>query len=133
MAMNVTAPTSTKWRAEITERRIYVRRKEETTEGETKMTSRPLNLLYVVLERAEGDSISFCVTRPKGRITLSDSRECFTGAAGTTGLWDTRPASQPGKRRTLTPTAWIAEVSRLIGTKRAVEIIDSLREATPPF
>ena len=75
MAMNVTAPASTKWRAEITERRIYVRRKEETTEGETKMTSRPLNLLYVVLERAEGDSISFCVTRPKGRITLSDRRE----------------------------------------------------------
>lgn len=116
-------PSAPTWRAGIAQRRIYVRRSVETPDGEIKEVSRPLDLLYVVLERREGEAIPFCVTRPKGRLVFSDKRECSTGTAGSTGRWGTRPASRPGPRRTLTPIAWVAEVSRLIGRERAEEIV----------
>lgn len=115
MAMTASRQAAPKWQAGITVRRIYIKKTREIKDGETKDVSRPLDLLNVILERAEGESISFCVTHPKGRLTFSDRRECRTGSAGTAGIWGTRPASNPGKRRSLTPTAWMAEVSRLIG------------------
>ena len=124
MALTITHPSPVPtWRAGIAGRRIYVRRLIETSGGKVKQVSRPLNLLYVVLERGEGEAIPFCVTRPKGRLVFSDKRECSTGTAGSTGQWGTLPASKPGQRRSLTPTAWVAEVSRLISRERAEEIV----------
>jgi hypothetical protein len=119
------------WQAGFTERRIYVRRLVETKDGEIKEVSKPLDLFYVILHRGEGECIPFCVCWPKGRLTFSDSRECRTGTAGSAGLWGTRPPSQAGKRRSLTPTAWVAEVSRLIGGERAWEIVRSLGGGKP--
>jgi hypothetical protein len=133
MDTNVAAPAAPRWRAAITGRRIYVKRKKDTTQGEAQGVSRPLDLLYVVLGRTEDESVYFCVTRPNGQLTFSDSRECWTSAAGTTGQWGTRPASKPGKRCTFTPTAWVAEVSRLIGTERAEEIVRRLSRGSPPL
>jgi hypothetical protein len=105
----------------------------ETADGEVKAAFWSMKLLYVVLERGEDDFIPFCVTWPKGKLVFSDTRECWTGTAGSTGRWDTRPASKPGNRRTLTPTAWKVEVSRLIGTERAEQIIRTLSRGRPPF
>src|SRR5262249_43477188 len=108
------------------ERRIYVKVQEETPEGEIRVRSRPLDLHYVVLVRGE-DCIPFCVRRRKGRLTFSDRREQQTGVAGTTGYWGNRTPQKPGgRRKSLSPSAWVAEVSRLIGTEQAREIVRQL-------
>ena len=111
------------WQADICERRIYVKQQVETDDGETKIRSKPLDLVYVVLQRGEQECIPFCVCRRKSGLTLSDRREELTGAAGTDGLWNSRTPQKRGRRRSLTPTAWVAEVSRFIGAERAREIL----------
>lgn len=131
MVAHASASGAPRWQAGLDERRVYVKHRRRTADGETKTISRPLDLCYVILRR-DDMKISFCITRPKGRLTFSDRRECLTGTAGSTGQWGTRPASKPGKRRTLTPTAWVAEVSRLIGRDRAEEIVRKLGHS-PPF
>src|SRR5664280_505479 len=112
------APQVRAWQAEICVRRIYVKSRVETDDGEIKIRSKPLDLVYVVLQRGP-EFIPFCVCRRASGLTLSDRREELTGEAGTDGLWNSRTPQKPGRRRSLTPTAWVAEVSRLIGTERA--------------
>jgi len=122
-----------KWQANLYTRRIRPHRLVETADGEFKKAFWSMKLLYVVLERGEDEFIPFCVTWPRGRLVFTDNRECWTGTAGTTGQWGTRPPSEAGKRRTLTPTAWVAEVSRLIGTERAEQITGMLSRGNPLF
>ena len=114
------------WTAGIASRRIFIPVAFETPEGEIKIRKRPLDLLYVVIQRADDEIIPFFVARRNGQVTLSDAREMLTGTAGTAGLWNSRAPQKRGRRRVLTPTAWIAEVARLIGTERAAEILHLL-------
>ena len=131
---NATAPApAPTWLAGLSTRRIRPHRLVETPDGEIRTAFWTMELLYVVLERGKSERLVFGVTWPKGRLTFSDSRECLTGTAGSTGQWGTRPPSAAGKRRTLTPTAWKADVSRLIGAERADEIIRLLSRGIPPF
>ena len=126
VATTMTARPSRTWLASLAVRRVYVRRVVKQGSGPPEQVSMPIDLTYVVLTRGDDETIPFCVTRPNGRLTFSDRRECSTGVAGSTGQWGTRQASQPGTRCTLTPTAWVAEVSRLIGRERAEEVVHQL-------
>lgn len=117
--LNIPAPAAAKWQAGFTERRIYVKVQDEET---GKVRSFPLDLLYVVLSRGS-DDLLFCVNRRKGSLTFTDYREQFTGSTGTAGLWGSLPPQKPGRRRSLSPSAWVSEVARLIGTERAREIV----------
>jgi hypothetical protein len=125
--MTVIAPTTAipKWQARLAKRRIYPRVLKKNEDGETKVVAQPVSLFYVVLERREGEEIIFFASwpLPHGRLVFSDSRECSTGAHGTTGRWGTRPPSKAGKRCTLTPTAWKEEVRRFIGEAEAEKIV----------
>ena len=123
------------WQASLATRRIYPRRLKKTEDGETKVVSMSVNLFYVILYRREDEEIIFPVSwpLPHGRLVFSDSRECLTGVAGSTGLWGTRPPSKPGKRRTLTPTAWKEEVRRFIGEEEADWFVRFLSKGKPFF
>jgi len=131
---NASATAAPIWQANLARRRIYTRRLEETEDGETKVVSRPVNLFSVVLQRREGEEIIFPVSwpLPHGRLVFSDSRERSTGTAGSAGKWGTGPPSKPaGKRRTMTPTAWKAEVRRFIGEEEADKIVRFLIVGKP--
>src|SRR5262245_20284326 len=126
VAVNTPTTQAPAWRAGLAWRQVYPRRRVETEDGETKVESWPLKLFYVVLERGEDEQILFGVSwpLPHGRLVFSDSRECSTGVARSTGRWGTRPPSKPGgRRRTMTPTEWKAEVRRFIGDEEADQII----------
>lgn len=78
---------------------------------------------FVVVFRGDCDSVYFRVNRPRsGGLSFTDSRECKTGVAGTTGMWGTRPPMRASRPRSLTPTALKLEVTRLIGRERAEQI-----------
>ena len=133
MPANSPTPSAGRWQAGFAERQIYPKRRVEKPDGEIKIVSRPLTLLYVTLDRGDGEQIAFCVSWPKGRLVFSDNRECHTGTAGSTGQWGTHSPSKAGKRRTLTPTAWKVEVSRLIGMEKAEQIVRILSNGNPFF
>jgi len=125
-ATNHHTPERSAWQAGISYRRVYVKQQVETDDGEIKSRSKPLDLVYVVLQRGEQECIPFCVCRRKSGLTLTDRREELTGEAGTDGMWKSRSPQKRGRRRSLTPTAWVAEVSRFIGAERAREILRQL-------
>jgi hypothetical protein len=134
-AVNTPTTQAPAWRAGVAWRQVYPRRLVETEDGETKVKSWPLTLFYVVLERREGEQIVFGVSwpLPHGRLVFSDSRECSTGVTGSTGRWGTRPPCKAGRRRTMTPTEWKAEVRRFIGEEEADRIVRFLSRGKPLF
>lgn len=77
----------------------------------------------VVISRNE-HRIIFPVSRRKGHLTFTDNREMKTGT-----FYDRREDRQvgAGSKKSLTATAWIQEVSRLIGRERANQIVSELR------
>ncbi len=82
---------------------------------------------YRVVLTGTGDPIAFGLSGRMDKlgnvtITFCDKREAMTGS-DTGGLWASRPPKKSGSSRTLTPTAWKVEVSRLIGSDQADEII----------
>ena len=130
MDANAAPPVLAGWNVGLLNKRLYLKYLVEDEDGELKKRSRPFDIVYVVLERGD-TQIPFCLSYPKGRLVFSDTRECLTGSAGSTGRWNTRPPTKAGKRRTLTPTAWIAEVSRFIGTEQATKIARYLQQGKP--
>lgn len=134
--VNTAATASSAWRASLGYLRHYPRRLVETEDGETRVEALPLVQFYVVLDRREGEQILFAVTwpLPHKRLVFSDRRECSTGTAGSTGRWGTLPPSKPGgRRRTMTPGEWKAEVRRFIGEEEADRIIRYLSMGKPPL
>jgi hypothetical protein len=127
--------TAPKWNARLATKRIYPKILVKTKDGGTKVDSWPLDLFAVVIERA-GEQIVFPVTwpLPHRRPVFTDYRDCSTGMAGSTGLWGTRPVAKPGgKRRSLTPTGWKAEVRRFIGEAEAEKIVRFVKQGKPPL
>jgi hypothetical protein len=121
------APTG-RWQAEVVTMYRCIPMEERTAWGDPVITYRKVPVGYVVLSRPCGDEIRFRVNLRKDRpISFTDPREAMTGAGGTAGVWGTRPEQRPGRCRSLTPSGFVAEVSRLIGTERAEEIV---REVT---
>ena len=114
------------WEVGFAKRRIYVKKRVESPDGEIKIRSVPLDLLYVIVQRSEHEVIPFFVSRRNGRVSLTDYREQMTGTAGSGGFWDTLPLPKPGRRKSLTPTGWKAEISRLIGSQKAEDILRDL-------
>jgi hypothetical protein len=149
-----TSTGSPVWQAEVKWKRRFVAMTAETTEGETEETAdgegprtRPTTRwrkaeegetvdmwldasdCFVDIFRADNERICFRVNRRDGRrLSFTDPRERTAGTAGTTGLWGTRPALRADRPRALTPTAFKAEVARLIGADRAEEIVRQLLE-----
>lgn len=119
------------WRVRMGDRLAFVPAWIEKPDGTLKLGSKAINIFHVFLERGEEEFIDFIVTWPNGRMVFTDTRECQTGTAGTTGLWGTRPASKPGRRRSLSPLAWVAEVTRFIGKEEAERIVHQLRRGNP--
>jgi hypothetical protein len=75
------------------------------------------------------EPVRFRINYPKsGGITFTDTPECETGIAGTTGLWGTRPPMRVARPRSLTPNAFKVEAARLIGKERAEQILLELRQ-----
>ena len=142
------------WQAEVKSEFRYLPMTAETTEGEPEQTGdgeivrRPSTTRWRKAEEGEtvdmwlkvwscfvdvfrpgGERIRFRVNRRDGRrLSFTDPRERTAGTAGTTGLWGTRPALRANRPRALTPTAFKAEVARLIGADRAEEIVRQLLE-----
>jgi hypothetical protein len=110
MAIATSTPKPT-WRAEVTarERKII----EE----------------FVEVTRPNSDRvvIRFRVNRRDRRVvSFTDYREQNTGTAGTAGIWGTLQPQPAGKRRSLGPATFQAELARLAGAERAKEILESL-------
>jgi hypothetical protein len=62
---------------------------------------------FVEIFRPGCGRVLFRVNRPKsGGITFTDTRDCQTGIAGTTGLWGTRPPLRVPRPRSLRPNAF---------------------------
>jgi hypothetical protein len=82
---------------------------------------------FVDVFNTGGVGVRFRVNRRDGRsLTFTDPREQWAGTAGTRGVWGTLPEQPAGKARSLTPTAFREEVSRLIGAERAEQIVREL-------
>jgi hypothetical protein len=126
---NVTghAPTG-RWHASLVTEHRCVPMAETTPWGDPVVKFCNVAVSHVVISKPGYEGVRFRVNRRKDRpLTFTDDREEHTGTARSTGLWGTRPPSQPGRRPSLTPTAWIAEVARLIGRERAEEIVRQLK------
>ncbi len=79
---------------------------------------------FVEIHRERYGPVRFRIHRRKnGQITFTDRRECETGSGGTTGRWGTLPPMQAGVPRSLTPTAFRAELGRLVGIETAEQVI----------
>ena len=118
--------TAGRWQAEIrvSRRKVPMAVEPVRRDDEPGVIIRHVRSYHVELSRPGCEPIRFAVSRRKGRLTFCDYRELHTGTAGTTGYWGDRTPQEPGgRRRSLTPPAWVAEVSRLIGTDRATEIV----------
>lgn len=129
--MTNTAPTiqAPRWRATVEFRECCVPFEERVGWGQTEITFRKLSVPYVVLRHASGDSICFRINIRRNRpLSFTDPREEKTGTGGSSGIWGTRPTERAGRRRSLTPSSFIAEVSRFIGTERAVELVRLAQE-----
>lgn len=127
--MNATGNALTgRWQAEVVKEYRCIPKHEEKPWGDTVVTFRKIVVSHVVICKPGYEGLQFRVNRRNDRpLTFTDSREQQTGFAGSTGRWGTRVASKRGRRQSLTPTAWIAEVARLIGTERAQEIVRLLK------
>src|SRR5713101_6172323 len=143
--LTMTPTTSTSklaWQAEVKRERRYYTTDEfpvadregapdgvagETPEMQTVEILHSVREYFVEVSKPGGARISFRVNRRRGRhLTFTDSREQFTGTAGTRGPWGTLPEQPAGKSRSLTPTGIRMEVARLIGAERAEEIVREL-------
>jgi hypothetical protein len=139
----VVSESSRAWQAEVKWRRRCYAVKRELPKVESDETSavdsgespatQTVETFHVACEcfvevfQPGGARISFRVNRRQGRsLTFTDPREQWTGTAGTRGIWGTLPEQPAGKPRSLTPTAFLAEVARLIGAERAAEIVRGL-------
>src|SRR5690349_20187095 len=109
-----------RWQAEVMTELKTIPFEETTTRGDPVLTFRKVPVSHVVIFKPGVPGVRFRVNRRSDRpLTFTDPREADAGTAGTAGMWGTRPPSEPGgKRRSLTPRAFIAEVSRLIGHER---------------
>ena len=84
---------------------------------------------FVEIHREGCEPLRFRINCHKsGHITFTDSRECETGTGGTTGLWGTLPPMEAGLPRSLTPTAFKAELSRLVGIETAEQVIREITQ-----
>jgi hypothetical protein len=84
---------------------------------------------FVEIFRPGCGRVLFRVNRTKsGGITFSDSWDCQTGIAGTTGLWGTRPPLRIPRPRSLTPNAFKLEAARLVGKERAEQILLEIKQ-----
>jgi hypothetical protein len=116
-----------RWQAELVTELKCIPMEEVKPWGDTVLTFRKIAVSDVVISKPGCKGVRFRVNSREDRpLTFTDTREYDTGTAGTGGLWGTRSEQRRGPRRSLTPRAFIAEVSRLIGTDRAEEIVRTL-------
>ena len=132
------------WRASIAVEKRYVhfddaqmakRREDAKREGKSAEEVDALRDFALVSSRfveihLEGcEPVRFRINRRKnGQITFTDRRECETGIGGTTGLWETRPPMQAGLPCSLTPTAFKAELARLVGFETAEQVVREIMQ-----
>ncbi len=84
---------------------------------------------FVEVHHGGCEPVRFRIHRRKnGQITFTDRRECETGTGGTTGLWGTLPPMPAGLPRSLTPTAFKAELGRLVGIETAEQVIREITQ-----
>ncbi len=84
---------------------------------------------FVEIHRDGFEPVRFRINRHKsGHITFTDRRECETGIGGTTGRWGTLPPMEAGLPRSLTPNAFKAELSRLVGIETAEQVIREITQ-----
>jgi hypothetical protein len=124
---------SGRWQAEVVTEYRCIPMDELTPWGDVVTKFCNIGVTFVVISRG-CTAIRFRVNRRDDRpLTFTDTRDEETGVAGSTGLWGTRPPSRPGgRRRSLRPTGFVAEVARLIGTQRATDIVQQVSIAKPP-
>ena len=140
MTTIATAKVSPAWQAEVGSLRRFYTTEEpdpfaELDLGAEVASARPappatVTVLHSVLRcvvrvsRPGCDAIDFFVNHRGGRdITFTDPRGRDLGIAGVTGIWGTRPAPIVYKPRPLLPTAFRAELARLIGAEPAASIV----------
>jgi hypothetical protein len=99
----------------------------EAPQAETVQAIMTVWVCFVEVRPPGSEPVRFRVNQRAGRpLSFTDPRETLTGIAGTTGIWGTRAPLRALKPRSLTPTAFRAELARLIGAEKAGEIIDEL-------
>lgn len=115
------------WTAELDrQHKIVPTGKRDPLTGREKVVRVTTITVFLMSERY---GLAFRVGRGKnGMPVFTDEREAATGAAGLThrGPCPGEQYTKPGPVRKLTPTAWVAEVSRLIGQQRAQEIVHEI-------
>lgn len=88
---------------------------------------------FVVVSRAGFPPIPFRVNHRAGRWpSVTDPRERWSGTAGVTGIWGTRPAPRAIRPRPLTLTEFRRELAPLVGPERAEEVVRTVREVFLP-
>ncbi len=108
-----------------------IAKREPVWHAEVTLQERTIIEEFVEVSHPNDDDalIQFRVNRRNDRlVSFTDYREQDTGTAGTAGIWGTLPQQPPGKRRSLTPTAFRHELAALVGEERADEILTSLSE-----
>lgn len=119
----------TGWSGETETRKTLIPTGGFTANGKPKM--RPVYHRYIYLSKVwpsgHRSEIKFTVTRNKNGTVITDDRETLTGAAQHTNKqFQTEEYCKPGKKKSMTPIAWIAEVSpRLITKEQANQLIES--------
>ena len=117
---------TTGWMGETETRKTLVPSGGFTANGKPVM--RPVYHRYITLTKqwptGHVDSIRFTVTKNKNGTVITDARETLTGAAPVySRQFTTEEYCKAGKKKSMTPIAWIAEVTRLIGQENAVSLL----------
>jgi hypothetical protein len=135
MAQATGKAVSAPWHAEVVTEYRCIPMDELTPWGDVVTKFYNIGTTFVVISRPGFDAIRFRVNRRDDRpLTFTDTRDEETGVAGSTGVWGTWPPSKPGgRRRTLTPTAWKAEIRRFIGEAEADTFVRFLSKGKPPL
>lgn len=115
------------WTAEVVSEQVVAIQENKQT-GEKKAIRVTKRRVFLTAPGGRA-GLAFGVGRgANGRPVFTDEREAFTGAAPLTlrGPLPGERYTKPGPVRKLTPTAWSAEVARLIGAGRAAEVVAEL-------
>ena len=118
------------WAIETETRKTLVPSGGFTANGKQRM--RPVYHRYIHLSRTfpsgHHSYLTFCVTKNKTGVVVSDTREMKTGAAPVYNRqFMTAEYAKPGKKKSMTPIAWLADVSpRLISRELGLQALNEL-------
>lgn len=113
------------WAGETETKRIFLPTGQYRANGQPVL--RPITIRYIVLTHARYEPLRFTVTHITRNgfrgTTICDHRPEATGHHGTTGIWGTRKSAKAGKAQSYGPSAWVDEVTHLIGAQQAWELL----------